>query len=139
MTTKTHTRKPIVPMSSVETIREELLQLTPKSTHAKERRFADLHPLIRQLMSNKVTQRDILAILAKNGVTLSPARFTALLQKYSDTTATDETDIEGPAAEERRPVKAPLPGFRVVDPQASALASWKAPMRHEVDHTEGRE
>ena len=138
MATKTHTRKPIVQISSVETIREQLLQLKPKPTHAKEQRIADLYPLIQELMANKVTQRDILVILANNGVTLSPARFKALLQKCSDATANDETDIEIPPTEASRPVKPPLPGFRTVDARTSALAYQKAPDNHTGENKEDR-
>ena len=138
MTTKTHPRKPIVPMSSVETIREQLLQLTPKSAREKEQRFAALYPVIQQLLADQITQRDILTILANNGVTLSPTRFKALLQKCSEMSATPATDIGETGGVEPRPAKPPRSRFPVVDVSAPAVVPRNGHVHHAGDLEEGR-
>ena len=138
MTTKTQPRKPIVPMSSVETIREQLLQLTPKSAREKEQRFAALYPVIQQLLADQITQRDILTILANNGVTLSPTRFKALLQKYSEMSASPITDVGETSRTETRPAKPPRTRFPVVEVGAPAVVPRNGHVHHAGDLEEGR-
>jgi len=82
-------RKAITPISPIETIREQLLQLKPKAAHGKEQTFAGLYEDIRRMLDEKVTQREILQLLAEHGLKLSPTRFKELMQKHSGESASN--------------------------------------------------
>jgi|JI8StandDraft_2_1071088.scaffolds.fasta_scaffold64622_1 hypothetical protein len=87
-------RKAITPISPIETIREQLLQLKPKAAHDKERMFAGLYEDIRRMLDEKVTQRDILQLLAEHGLKLSPTRFKELMQKHSGEPASNSPRVK---------------------------------------------
>lgn len=116
MTTNTpgNARKAITPISPIESIREQLLKLKPKPTHGKEQAFAGLYADIQHLMAEKVTQRDILAVLASHGVKLSPARFKELLRKHSGEPVSNASRTQSAPRNGMTAPKAPSQGARVI-------------------------
>lgn len=105
-----NTRKATTPISPIDSIREQLLLLKPTPTHGKEQAFAGLYPDIQRLIAEKVTQRDILAVLANHGVKLSPTRFKELLRKYSGEPPCDTSGTPLTPRSATKAAKSPLQG-----------------------------
>jgi len=63
------------PMAPVSEMIFALKSLKPSSRSQKAARFAELYDVIKELLDQDVYQKDILAILAKNGLSLSPLTF----------------------------------------------------------------
>jgi len=137
-TTTEKTRKATTPISPIETIREQLLQLKPKAAHDKELTFAGLYKEIRQMLAEKVTQRDILQLLADHGVKLSPTRFKELMQKYSDEPVGDPPRVKPSSPSNTSAIKTAFNGARVINTAGLPDSTSNIAGKRSDDQTEGR-
>lgn len=131
-------RKAITPISPIETIREQLLQLKPKAAHGKEQTFAGLYEDIRRMLDEKVTQRDILQLLAEHGLKLSPTRFKELMQKHSGDPASNQPHIEPFSPGNTPAIKAPLKGGRMINNANMVESESNGTENSSADQTEDR-
>lgn len=76
-------------------IAKELNRLEPNHKQQKQELFSRLYPTITERLAANVTQKDILALLAANGLKLHASRFKELMQAEEMARSNGTTVEEG--------------------------------------------